>query len=53
MVEMRHPPDSAAFARMNTAEMRATFLAEGLFVPGKIKMLYSHVDRALLGADQY
>jgi hypothetical protein len=44
MVEMHHPPDPAAFARMNTAEM--------LFVPGKIKMPYSHVDRAALGAGQ-
>jgi 4-deoxy-L-threo-5-hexosulose-uronate ketol-isomerase len=50
MVEMRHPPDPAAFARMNTAEMRATFLAEQLFLPGKIKMMYAHVDRAVLGA---
>lgn len=49
MQEMRQPPDPSAFARMNSAEMRDAFLLEGLFVPGKLKMFYSHVERAIVG----
>jgi 4-deoxy-L-threo-5-hexosulose-uronate ketol-isomerase len=48
--EMRHAPDPAGFAHMSTAEMRATFLIENLFVPGQVKWVYAHTDRAVIGA---
>ncbi len=47
---MRHPPDPAAFARMTTTELRDAFLIEDLFVLGKVKYVFSHVDRAVIGA---
>ncbi len=36
--------------RMNTAELRADFLAESLMVTGKSNFVYSHYDRMVLGA---
>jgi 4-deoxy-L-threo-5-hexosulose-uronate ketol-isomerase len=48
--EKRYPPDPAAFARMNTAEMRQAFLLEGLIVPGDVRYVYSNIDRAVIGA---
>jgi len=48
--EMRDLPGPAGFSNMNTAEMRATFLFEDLFVPGRIKLFGCHVDRAIIGA---
>jgi 4-deoxy-L-threo-5-hexosulose-uronate ketol-isomerase len=48
--EIRHPPDPVRFTRMNTAEMREALLLEKLFSPGSLRMVYSHVDRAIIGA---
>ncbi len=48
--EMRHPPDPAAAARMSTAELREAFLLEELFVPGRVRYVYSQIDRAVIGA---
>ena len=49
-VKIQQTPDPASFARMNTAEVRAAFLLEELFVPGKIEFFCSHIDRAVIGA---
>jgi 4-deoxy-L-threo-5-hexosulose-uronate ketol-isomerase len=35
--------------RMNTAEIREIFLADGLFTPGEITLVYSHTDRMVIG----
>ncbi len=40
-------PDAAA--RMDTAELRANFLVEELFAPGRIILTYSHNDRMVIG----
>jgi 4-deoxy-L-threo-5-hexosulose-uronate ketol-isomerase len=48
-LDIRHAPDPVRFTRMNTAELRESLLIENLFVPGTLKMVYSHVDRAILG----
>jgi 4-deoxy-L-threo-5-hexosulose-uronate ketol-isomerase len=42
--------DPVRFERMTTAEMRASFLVEGLFAPGKIVLVYSDADRAIVGS---
>ena len=34
---------------MDTARLRAEFLVEGLFRPGAIEFVYTHVDRMILG----
>ncbi len=34
---------------MDTAALRASFLGEGLFAPGEIRLIYSHYDRMIVG----
>jgi 4-deoxy-L-threo-5-hexosulose-uronate ketol-isomerase len=36
-------------AAMNTAELRANFLIETLFVPGDVTLVYTHYDRMVVG----
>lgn len=40
-------PDTAAM--MGTDDLRANFLIEGLFVPGKVTLCYAHYDRMIVG----
>ncbi len=49
-MEMRFAADPIRFERMNSTEMRETFLVEDLFKPGEIKLVYSYVDRAIIGS---
>ncbi|MBC8374624.1 MAG: 5-dehydro-4-deoxy-D-glucuronate isomerase [FCB group bacterium] len=49
-METRYLPNDKAYPRMNTAEMRENFLVENLFEPGKLKLLYADVDRAIVGS---
>ena len=39
----------ADIAAMDTGRLRAEFLVEDLFAPGKIVFVYTHVDRMILG----
>ena len=48
-MEVRHPADPVRFKRMNTDEVLENFLVE-LFQPGEVRMVYSHVDRAVAGS---
>jgi 4-deoxy-L-threo-5-hexosulose-uronate ketol-isomerase len=48
-MDVRYSPTSEHFKRMNTAEIRETFLIQALFVSGEIKLVYSHVDRMIIG----
>lgn len=41
-----HPEDVKHYT---TEELRKEFLIQGLFIPGEIKMVYSHVDRIITG----
>jgi 4-deoxy-L-threo-5-hexosulose-uronate ketol-isomerase len=50
MMDVRYPPDPKSFERMNTAEIRQSFLIGDLFVPGELKLVYSHVDRMVIGS---
>ncbi|MBQ4088813.1 MAG: 5-dehydro-4-deoxy-D-glucuronate isomerase [Clostridia bacterium] len=50
-MDKRYSVNPMHFKRMTTAEMRAEFLIEELFVADKVKYVYSHVDRMVtLGA---
>lgn len=40
-------PDDVKF--YNTEKLRKEFLIQGIFIPGSIKMIYSHVDRMITG----
>ena len=37
--------DAVRYARMTSAELRETFLLEGMFNPGKIEYAYVDLDR--------
>ncbi|MBQ9431864.1 MAG: 5-dehydro-4-deoxy-D-glucuronate isomerase [Kiritimatiellae bacterium] len=41
--------DRHAYRRMTTGELRENFVVEGLFVPGSIQLVYTNVDRAVVG----
>ena len=49
-MDVRYPPDPKSFERMNTTEIRHIFLIDDLFVPGELKLVYSHVDRMVIGS---
>jgi 4-deoxy-L-threo-5-hexosulose-uronate ketol-isomerase len=38
------------FERMNTKEIRDTFLVDTLFIPEEVELCYSEVDRAIIGS---
>ena len=41
-----HPDHAKA---MDTEELRRHFLVSGIFVPGEIRLIYSHYDRMVVG----
>jgi 4-deoxy-L-threo-5-hexosulose-uronate ketol-isomerase len=41
--------DPVRYARMTSAELRETFLLEGMFNPGRIDLAYVDLDRAVIG----
>jgi 4-deoxy-L-threo-5-hexosulose-uronate ketol-isomerase len=47
--EVRWAIDPDAGALMSTEELRANFLIEDLFEPGRIRLTYSHYDRMIVG----
>lgn len=48
-MDIRHAvhPDQAVM--LDTSELRDHFLLQGLFVPGTLKLVYSHYDRLIVG----
>lgn len=49
-MEMRHSVGRKEYERMTTRELRETFLVEGLFTPGEIRLAYWETDRAVVGS---
>ncbi len=49
-MKMRYAVGKNEYPRMTTPELRSHFLAEKLFVPGAIELLYWETDRAVVGA---
>ena len=47
--EMRYTPAPAQLRQMSTAELRAHFLIERVFVPGEINLHVLDLDRAIIG----
>ena len=47
--DRRFAVDPAAAAAMGTAELRHNFHLSGLFLPGKVRLTYSHYDRMVIG----
>ena len=42
--------DAVRYEMMTTAELRETFLLEGMFEPGKIEFAYVDLDRTVIGS---
>src|SRR5579863_9887160 len=49
-MKISYSPDPAGYQRLNTQELRAAFLVETLFAPGKLELVYSDADRAIIGS---
>lgn len=48
-MEQRYATNPAQVPGMTTEELRASYLVPELFVPGEIRVLYTHHDRIVLG----
>jgi len=49
-MEIRYHADEIRYQTMNTNELRQSFLLENLFEKGKIILVYSNLDRAIIGS---
>jgi 4-deoxy-L-threo-5-hexosulose-uronate ketol-isomerase len=49
-METRYSPNHVGYQQMGTRELRDTFLVETLFAPGKLELVYSDADRAIIGS---
>jgi 4-deoxy-L-threo-5-hexosulose-uronate ketol-isomerase len=49
-MKSRIVPDQHRYQRMTTAELRESFLVENLFANGAVELLYTDVDRAVIGS---
>ena len=48
-MEMRYPVHQNQVKRMTTDELRANFLVSDIFQTGKLCLVYSHIDRVIVG----
>lgn len=48
-MEIRYAPHPMDVKHYTTDDLREEFLIQNLFVPGEMKMVYSHVDRIITG----
>jgi 4-deoxy-L-threo-5-hexosulose-uronate ketol-isomerase len=48
-METRYPAHPKDFKTYTTEEIRKDYLIENLFEPGKVNLVYSHVDRIIVG----
>lgn len=49
-MEVRYSPDLEGFKKLDTDELRKSFLIDSLFVKNQIPMVYSDVDRSITGS---
>lgn len=49
-METRPLPDPVRTAQMNTAQLRESFLVDGLFAPGETRLVYTFLDRMIVGS---
>jgi 4-deoxy-L-threo-5-hexosulose-uronate ketol-isomerase len=49
-METRYSPNHVGYQALGTKELRETFLVETLFTPGKLELIYSDADRAVIGS---
>jgi 4-deoxy-L-threo-5-hexosulose-uronate ketol-isomerase len=49
-MQIRYSPNLNDYQKLGTEELRANFLVESLFTPGKLELVYSDADRAIIGS---
>jgi 4-deoxy-L-threo-5-hexosulose-uronate ketol-isomerase len=49
-MEVRYTADLVRYQTMTATELRQSFLLENLFAPNKIELVYSDLDRAIVGS---
>lgn len=49
-METRILPDPVRAARMDATKLRESFLVDGLFAPGKMRLVYTLLDRMIVGS---
>jgi 4-deoxy-L-threo-5-hexosulose-uronate ketol-isomerase len=49
-MEVRFATSPQAVKAMDTQQLRKEFLIEGLFAPDEVKLVYSHIDRIIIGS---
>ncbi len=49
-MQIRHSPNPTAYSQLDTEKLRAAFLIESLFTPGKLDLVYTDADRAIVGS---
>ncbi|MHC1727119.1 MAG: 5-dehydro-4-deoxy-D-glucuronate isomerase [Syntrophobacteraceae bacterium] len=48
-MDIRYPAHPEDFRKLTTEQIRRDYLIEDLFEPGKIHLVYSHIDRIIVG----
>ncbi|HWX22019.1 MAG TPA: 5-dehydro-4-deoxy-D-glucuronate isomerase [Candidatus Binatia bacterium] len=49
-MQARLSPSQTEYQKLGTEELRAAFLVDALFPPGRIELVYSDADRAIIGS---
>jgi 4-deoxy-L-threo-5-hexosulose-uronate ketol-isomerase len=49
-MQIRYSPNQKDYQKLGTDDLRATFLIETLFMPGKVELVYTDADRAIVGS---
>jgi 4-deoxy-L-threo-5-hexosulose-uronate ketol-isomerase len=49
-MQTRFSPGQNDYRKLDTDELRSAFLIDSLFAPGKVELVYSDVDRAIVGS---
>jgi len=49
-MQIRSSPNQTDYQKLGTADLRTAFLVESLFVPGKLELVYTDADRAIVGS---
>lgn len=49
-MQIRYSPHPNDYQKLNTNELRSAFLIESLFAPGKVELVYTDADRAIVGS---
>ena len=49
-MQTRLSPSRTEYPSLNTEALRAAFLVDSLFAPGRVELVYTDADRAIVGS---